>query len=177
MLVALHVAALTLDPRDGRAVLLLVHRPSERLFPIWLDDRDAAAIARALTNQRASPPDPQDLGASLLDVTGARVEHAALLGVVGSVVRARLVVRYGDETVPLDARVSDAVAIALRQGAELLVDEGLLEQVAARVRDAESRISHAHPTGAEPVAQSVGERWNQLLEHLSSGPEGPLYEA
>src|SRR5690606_29064144 len=80
VLVGLSVAALTLDPRDGRAVLLLVHAPSERVFPLWLDERDAAALARAAHGRHTSPPDPQDLGAALLDVTGARVEHAALLG-------------------------------------------------------------------------------------------------
>ncbi len=177
MLVPLHVAALSLDPRDGRAVLLLAHAPSQRIFPLWLDDRDAAAVARACAGERAPTLDAHDLGAAILDVVGAQVEQATLVGVVGGVVRARVTLRFGDERTSIDARASDAIALALRRGASVLVDEGLLEQVAARVREAEARVSTPHATAAEPVAQTPGERWNQLLEHLHAGPEGPLYEA
>ena len=45
--VRLEVADLSLDPRDGAAVLILEHTTTGRVFPIWLGDREAAVIARA----------------------------------------------------------------------------------------------------------------------------------
>lgn len=177
MHVALEVSQLSLDPRDGRAVLLLSHAPSQRVFPLWLDDKDAASVARACADKHALPPDSQDLLSSIIDIVGCRVEHVALVGVTGGVVRARIALSYGDDVTRLDARASDAIALAVRGHAPILVEDELLEQVSARVREAEARVSHPHATAAEPVAQTAGERWNQLLEHLSTGPEGPLYEA
>lgn len=173
----MEVAALSLDPRDGRAVLVLVHEPTGRLFPLWLDDRDAASIARAHAGKRAVPPDSHELTAAIVDVVGCSVEHATLVGITGGVVRARLGLVFGDERVSLEARASDAVSLALRAKAALLVDEALLEQVAARVREAQARVSPSSGAAAEQVFQTQGERWNQLLDHLSSAPEGPLYEA
>lgn len=173
MEVRLELVELTLDPRDGRAVIVLEHRPSGRAFPIWLDERDAAALARAATQRPSDRPDAQELAFAVALTLGAEVRHAALTRVIGGVVQAELCLAHGDEVVCLDARPSDAIAVALRAGAPILVDEELLEQVAARVREAEARVLPQGRAGAEPALQSPAERWNILLEHLSRERVGP----
>jgi bifunctional DNase/RNase len=159
-------------------VLVLEHRDSERAFPIWLHDADAAAVARALDGRGAVSPDAHTLTFGVVAAVGARVEHAMLTGVVGGVVQARVMLRYGDETVGLDARSSDAIALAVRARAPILVGDALLDQVAARVREAEARLLPAtRSDAAESVEMTPGERWNQLLQHLGGDGDGPLYEA
>lgn len=178
MEVRLELVELTLDPRDGRGVIVLEHRPSGRAFPVWVDERDAAAIARATAGRATSRPDTQELLYAVALALGAEVRHAALTRVIGGVVHAELCLVHGDELFALDARPSDAIAVALRAGAPILVDDDLLEQVAARVREAEARV--LPPSGAaaaEPALQSTAERWNILLEHLSGEHIGPPSEA
>jgi bifunctional DNase/RNase len=159
---------LTLDPRDGGAVVVLGHDASQRYFPIWLADKEAHAIARALDGRPTQRPDTHDLAHTLITAFGARVRRARITGVAGGVVHAQLVVAHADEDLIVDARPSDAIVLALFIGAPIVVDDGLLEQVAARVREAEARVA---PTttkeGAEPLAQSHAERWGQILAHLS----------
>lgn len=179
MHVPLTVANLSLDPRDGAAVLLLEHAATGRVFPLWLDDRQAATVARAADGQRTPRPESADLMHGIVRALGGAVRQAVITGVVGGVVQAEIVLGYADEESVLDARPSDAIALALLEGAPLLVEDGLLEQVAARVREAEARVAPDRDyAAAEPVYQSAAERWNALIGHLSEARDlGDVYEA
>jgi uncharacterized protein len=175
--VHLRVAAVTLDPRDGRAVILLVHEPSGRVFPLWVGDDEAAAVARALAGRgQSSSTDTHGLLVTTIRALGASIEHVELTGVVSSVVTAAIALGDAQGLSLLGARPSDAVALALRLGAPILVHEELLAQVAARVADAEARTGSRSPAAAEPVQLSQAERWNQLLAHLSSSRSPKNYE-
>ena len=178
MEVQLELVDLTLDPRDGRAVVVLEHRASGRIFPLWVDEREAAALARASTAKATPRPDPQELLFAVILALGAGVQRVNIARVTGGVVHAELRLLHGDEVVALDARPSDAIAVALRSGAPIVVEEDLLDQVSARVREAEARaLPASRGTGAERLVQSPAERWNILLEHLSREPVGPTRKA
>jgi bifunctional DNase/RNase len=172
--VDLQVSAFSLELRDGTAVELFEHPATRQVFPLWLDDPDAAAIAKALGGGLV-PLSSQGLFVRALRALGARIEHAALVAVTNGVVDARLTLRYGDETVELDATPSDAGAAAFEAG-PLVVEDSLREQVEARVQREEAK-GLPGPGRAETLSQAQAERWNQLLSHLSSGPQGPPFEA
>ena len=180
--VKLRVGALALDPRDGRPVILLVHGETGRVFPLWVGDDEAAAVARALrrgpTDARsdAALPDTQDLLAATIACLGASVEHVELTGIVDRVVTATIALGDADGTIILPARPSDAVALALRMNAPIFVHDELLSQIASRVADAEARTGSRTATAAEPVQLSQAERWNQLLAHLSTSRSPKSYE-
>ncbi len=178
MQVPLRVSMVQLDPRDGRAVLLFVHEASGRVFPLWIGDQEAASVVRALEGATSPRPDAHDLMANIVRGLGAQVQSVELTGVVGGVVVAEVVLCGADEPILIEARPSDAVALALRAQCPILVEEELLEQVAARVREAEARVGPARgSSAAEPVMQSAAERWNQLLEHLGGARQGQRYES
>jgi bifunctional DNase/RNase len=171
----------TLDPRDGRAVVLLVHDAAPRaprVFPVWLGDDEAASIARALAPHASAnaAPDTQSLLVATVTALGARIDHVEITGVVDRVVTALVVLGDADGSVQLPARASDAIAIALRMHAPIVVHDELLSQVAVRVADAEARTGSKSATAAEPVQQSQAERWNQLLAHLSTSRAPKSYE-
>jgi bifunctional DNase/RNase len=170
VLVSLDVAKIELDPRDGRAVLLLVHKETERIFPLWLGDDEAAAIARALA-RAPQAPGPIELLASTIRTLGASVAHVELTGAVHRVVTAAVMLVDGLGQVALPARASDAVALAIQLRAPVMIPEELLAQVAARVADAEARTQSRPPAAAEPLQLSPAERWNALLAHLGTSAD------
>jgi uncharacterized protein len=177
------VGAVTLDPRDGRAVVLLVHDApprAPRVFPVWVGDDEAASIARALSarphGEHVKMPDTQSLLVATVEALGARIEHVELTGVVDRVVTAVVVLGDAEGSVQLNARASDAIAIALHMDAPIVVHDELLSQVAVRVADAEARTGSRSATAAEPVQLSQAERWNQLLAHLSTSRSPKSYE-
>lgn len=177
------MGAVTLDPRDGRAVVLLVHDApprAPRVFPVWLGDDEAASIARALSARPGEPvksaPDTQSLLVATVCALGARIDHVELTGVVDRVVTAVVVLSDAEGSVQLPARASDAIAVALHMHAPIVVHDDLLSQVAVRVADAEARTGSRSAMAAEPVQLSQAERWNQLLAHLSTSRAPKSYE-
>ncbi len=142
---------------------------SPRVFPLWVSDDEAAAVARAVQGRgHSSSTDTHGLLAATVRALGATVERVEFTGLVSSVVTASVVLGDADGPMSLPARPSDAVALALRSGAAILVPEELLAHVAARVADAEARTGPRNAAAAEPVYMSQAERWNQLLAHLST---------
>lgn len=172
----IRVATVTLDPRDGRAVILLVHEESGGVFPLWVADGEAAAVARAISGRvPASSTDAHALLAGVIRILGARVEHVEITGVLAGVVMAEVVLADGDGRTALSARPSDAVVLALSSGAPILVHKELLRQVAERVAEAEDRTS-ARAALATPPPLTPAERWTQLLAHLSSSRSPKNFE-
>ncbi len=168
MLVALRILSFELDPRDGRVVLLLAHDVSRRVFPLWLGDDDAAIIARSIGALPPIPDSAQLLSAAL-QVLGASIDHVEITSVAGGVVSAVVVLADARELVSIAARASDAIAVAIRLGAQVLIADALLAKVAQDVAEAEARV-HA-PVAAQPVVLTQAERWSTLLQHLNKTPQ------
>ena len=147
------------------------------MFPLWVGDDEAAAVARAVTGRaQGSSTDTHGLLAIAVRTLGASVEHVEITGIIDRVVTAQVALADAEGTTLLSARPSDAIALALRMGAPILVHEELLTQVAARVADAEARTGNRTTAAAEPVQLSQAERWNQLLAHLSSSRPPKSFE-
>ncbi len=135
----------------------------------------ASALRRDVV-QAAAVLDSRGLLAAVLARLGASLEHIEITGVVDGVVTATVAIGDAAGTVVLPARASDALALALRMDAPILVADDVLSLVAARVAEAETRTGSRPPMAAEPASMSQAERWNQLLAHLSTSRSPKRYE-
>lgn len=106
------------DPRTGRG------------FPIVIGSGEAGELHRVLTDVRTPRPLTHQLGAALVDALGARIVGVDIVDLRQNTFYAtiRIASADGDE-VEVDARPSDALALALRAGAQVRVAESVLEQV------------------------------------------------
>lgn len=114
---------------------IIVLRPTEkmqngkaRIVPIWIGAVEAAHLGMALENARCSRPMTHDLLLDALTNLDARVDHALISGMKGPVFFAKLVICQAGRLIELDARPSDAISLAVRQGAPLFIDEETLEK-------------------------------------------------
>lgn len=174
--VQLHVDGVTLDPRDGRAIVVMRSPETSGVFPLWVGDAEAAAIARCL-HCRSAPPssDTHSLLVAALRALGARVEHVELTGVVAGVVVAEVSIADAAGSSAMSARASDALVLAMEFGAPILIHQGLLAQIAARVVDAEERTA-SRAALAQAPSLTHAERWSQLLAQLSSSRSPQSFE-
>ncbi len=169
VVVVVNLVNIVLDPRDGRAVVVLQDAHG-RSLPLWVDD-DAAAAIGAAARGAASPTSAPGLLVAALDVAGGAIAHVELRMLQGGVLRGVVVVVGARGVVELPARASHAVAAALVQGCAIVVDEMLLAHIHQRVVEAAARSQPPMEArgGAvdEPLSQSTAERWNTLLQHLA----------
>ncbi|TBT85368.1 bifunctional nuclease family protein [Propioniciclava sinopodophylli] len=113
-------------------VLLLREAQGSRHLAIWITAAGGNAILSALEDADVEHPGTHDLMIDALAVLDAVVEAVHITEVAEGVFSAHVVVGGSHVT----ARVSDAVALALRCGATILADEDLLDAVGVRVIEA-----------------------------------------
>src|SRR6056297_1814346 len=110
---------------EGKQFLLLLRADEdERVLPIVVDAMQALAIAAGRSGEKPSRPLTHDLVLSLLEVQGVQVEITDL---VEGTFYSMLVVERGGVRFDIDARPSDALAVAVRVDAPILVAEEVLE--------------------------------------------------
>lgn len=125
------VRALLLDPTTKSPVLLLKDRHSTKAMPIWIGDQEAMSIAIELQGQRFPRPLSHDLMKEIMSMLGGHLERAVITSVKESTYYASLIVRDATgATRDIDARPSDAVALALRTQAPIYIEEAVFEKSA-----------------------------------------------
>lgn len=121
------VRGLTLDPVTSNPVLVLRVLDENRSLPIWIGLFEANAIALELEKVKTPRPLTHDLLVSVVGVLGARLARVEVRSLQEATFFATLVLDDGEREVEVDARPSDAVALALRSGAPIFVAREVLE--------------------------------------------------
>jgi len=126
------IRGLILDPVSNTPIVIL-KRPDQNLFlPIWIGVFEANAIALHLEGVQTPRPMTHDLLRTVIETLGAHVEEVTVHSLVESTFHATVVVRtVGGERVELDARPSDAIALALRCKASVRVTESVFRDAHA----------------------------------------------
>lgn len=116
-------------------VVILREVGGQRHLPIWIGSYEAEAIALELQGVTASRPLPYDLIGTMLDELGADVDRVVITELNNKVYYASIVLVAGDRTIEIDSRPSDALAIAIRSDARILVDDQVMETASIAVLD------------------------------------------
>jgi hypothetical protein len=112
--------------------IVLVRGPGNLLLPIWIGPNEAAAIAMALQGVTAPRPLTHDLFVATLQQLGAPLRSVRITRLDEGVFYGELVLGEDAATV-VDARPSDAIALALRVGAPVLVADEVLAEAGVPV--------------------------------------------
>ena len=151
------VAGVVLDPQSKSPVVLLKDEEGHYTLPIWIGVLEAASIAYALEGVTPPRPMTHDLMKMLLEELGARVPRIDVDNLEDNVFRAKIHLEMpGGGKRLVDSRPSDALALALRTGADVYAEESVLR-----------RASNVQVT--EPEGKEKGEGddpWKEFLENL-----------
>ncbi len=115
-----------LDAQSQAYVVILEERAGNRALPIWIGRPEAEAIAAHLNEVRRERPMTHDLAADLVKGLGGLLRRVQITKVVQGTFIAELHLNRAGSNLLVDARPSDAIAIALRLGAPIFVAESLL---------------------------------------------------
>jgi len=123
----MHLEDIAVSGEGKQFLLLLRAEEDERVLPIVVDAMQALAIAAGRNGDKPVRPLTHDLILSLLEVLGAKVAQVDITDLSGGTFYAMLSVERSGVRFDIDARPSDALAVAVRTGAPIFVAEHVLE--------------------------------------------------
>ncbi len=126
-MIEMHVAGIALDAATRLPIVLLKDATERRALPIWIGQHEARAILTAIESQNSPRPMTHDLMANCMDQWEIELERVVIHSLQDNTFYAVLTLQQGDDKKEVDARPSDAIALALRMDCPIWV----LEEVVA----------------------------------------------
>ena len=151
---ALDVLGVRVEMPTNHPIVLLRERGGDRYLPIWIGAAEATAIAYA--QQGIEPPRPltHDLLKNVIEGLGHRLTEVRIVELRDGVFHAALIL---DGTTEISSRSSDAIALALRTGTEIVAGETLLEEAGVSMSG----------EGEEDAEDEV-EKFKEFLDQVSA---------
>ncbi len=129
-LIEMVVESVRVHMLSSRHVVILKENGRERYLPIWIGPWEASAIAMRLQGLTPDRPLTHDLFATALEAVDARVARVVISDLADETFHARLFLERAGEIGEVDARPSDALALAVRVGAPIFAAPSVLDQAA-----------------------------------------------
>jgi bifunctional DNase/RNase len=173
-LVEMVVESVRVHMLSSRHVVILKETGRERYLPIWIGPWEASAIAMRLQGLTPERPLTHDLFASTLEAVDARVTRVVISDLADETYHARLYLAHDGTEVEVDARPSDALALAVRSEASIYAAEEVLEQAAlGSDPDVDEDEGDAEGEGGESPAEGRGRRRRIPLESVGGAIADP----
>jgi len=138
-LVPMSIKGLMLDPVSNSPIVVLKDEDEKFFLPIWVGIFEANAIALQLENVATPRPMTHDLLRNMIAELDGRVTRVVINDLRDSTFFAQIRILTGDKTLEVDARPSDAIALALRTEAPIFVAQSVLDQAQTITPDADDQ--------------------------------------
>jgi hypothetical protein len=125
--IEVRIRGLMMDPSTNMPVVVLKDVASDTVMPIWVGIFEANAIAVEIEKMSAPRPMTHDLMRDLIGHLNAHLERIVITEIRDETFHAVLWLRQGEDPVTIDARPSDAIALALRADCPIFVSESVLQ--------------------------------------------------
>ncbi|MBF2066887.1 MAG: bifunctional nuclease family protein [Calothrix sp. C42_A2020_038] len=143
-MIEMKVAGIALDAITRSPIVLLKDSTDRRALPIYIGQEQARAIMGPLENQKPPRPLTHDLIVNILEALSMSLEKVIIHSLQKDTFYASLILRQGENRKEIDARPSDAIAVALRTNAPIWVMEEVIADASIPVdRDADEAEQQA----------------------------------
>ncbi len=143
-MIEMRVAGIALDAITRSPIVLLKDASDRRALPIYIGQEQARAIMGALENQKPPRPLTHDLIVNIIEAWNMTIERIIIHSLQKDTFYAALIVKQGEVKKEIDARPSDAIAIALRTNTPIWVMEEVVADASVPVdRDADEAEQQA----------------------------------
>ncbi len=150
-MIEVKVVNVAIDANSKMPVILLKEKNGEKTLPIWIGLFEAQAIALALENVKPPRPLTHDLAKSLIEKLKGRVDKVVISDLRNNTFYAEILIKRNGETIKVDSRPSDAIAIALRLNVPIFINEAVLDKVTI---------------GGKPIGEDELEEFRKKLKDL-----------
>ena len=160
MEIEVKIRGLMMDPSSGTPIIILKDINSETMLPIWVGAYEANAIALEIEKISPQRPMTHDLLRNVILEMGANVERVVVTELRDNTFFAMIIMkdRAGD-SVMIDARPSDAIALALRVDCPIFVNEEVIRA-----------SSNTFTSAEEEVAEDSEDEWPDVIGEAGDLP-------
>ena len=173
-LVEMVIESVRVHMLSNRHVVILKDPEGDRYLPIWIGAWEASAIAMRLQGLAAERPLTHDLFAAALDRLGVRVERVVINELSDETYHARIHLERDGVQVEVDARPSDALALAVRAEVPIYAADEVLAQ-AGLAADPDEEAG-AEDEEADDEGSERPRRRRAPIEQVGNAPADPRLE-
>lgn len=169
-MIEMKVMGIALDVRTNSPIVVLHDLENRKALPIWIGSAEASAIIRCIEGLVVARPMTHDLIANIIAQTGYKVEKVEINDVEKETYYATIFLTNSDGVLEIDARPSDAIAVAMRTEAPIYVTANVLMNGAVTTDAAKDEeeaqefkdfIQHIKPSDFEKIMKNRHDETNQ----------------
>jgi len=127
MQIEMTIKGLMIDPITNMPIIILRDQEGQRILPIWVGVFEANAIALQIENVQTPRPMTHDLLKNVIDDLSAQVVRIVVTDLKENTFYALIHLRTNGHSIEVDARPSDAIALALRTRSPIFVEEAVIQ--------------------------------------------------
>jgi bifunctional DNase/RNase len=127
MQIEMSIKGLMVDPITNTPIVILRDREGQKVLPIWVGIFEANAIALQIENIATARPMTHDLLRNVIRDLNAEVQKIVVCDLQDNTFYALIYLQLNGATVAIDARPSDAIALALRTRAPIYVEDTVID--------------------------------------------------
>ena len=126
-MIEMKVMGIAIDTATGTPIIVLNDKDNRKALPIWIGSAEASAIIRKIENIKVSRPMTHDLIINIIEKTGYTVDRIEINDVEKDTYFSTIfLISENNEIIEIDARPSDAIAVAIRVDAPIFVSAKVL---------------------------------------------------
>jgi len=156
MLHEVNIASMAIDPTSNTPIIILKSVKGDQAVPIWIGLLEATSIASALRDIKFDRPMTHDLFKNFIDNLEMVVSKVEVCDLKDNTFYARIYFVSKNKSFDMDARPSDAIAIALRFGAPIYVDDKIFDK--SQMVEGDYEVLNK---------SEDGKKWAEYLENLN----------
>ena len=126
-MIEMNIKGLMVDPITNMPIIILRDSEGQKVLPIWVGVFEANAIALQIENIQTPRPMTHDLLRNIIQDLQARVDKIVVCDLKENTFYALIHLQTPAGPVAIDARPSDAIALALRTRSPILVEESVID--------------------------------------------------
>ena len=131
-----------LTDQNNQRMVWLQSVEDDTMLPILIGDAEAIAISVELADKQMVRPLTHDLLKTILDRFDATVKRINIVDLKDEIFYAELILKCNEREIRIDARPSDSIALALKYGAPVFIEEEVLNIAGGRVKTGKTGISY-----------------------------------
>lgn len=135
MWIQMSVNTMLFDSKNSSYIVVLKDETGKKILPIWIGAAEGNSIAMAMSNVKASRPFTHDLIVNMFDRLEVEVARVVVSDLIDNTFYASLYLLQDGKEFHIDSRPSDAIAVAIRIGAPIFVEEEVIAKQDSSIVD------------------------------------------